>query len=110
MENPSESGRNEIYFKVKTPLKVEIRTTRDYWQYIIKVKHPAMEGKEAIVKNTLKAPDEIRQSKIDKEIFLYYKRVDKLYCVVAKHLNGTGFLITAYPSDKIKEGDSIWKK
>ena len=49
-------------------------------------------------------------SKIDKEIFLYYKKLDKLYCAVARHLNGIGFLITAYPTDKVKEGDSIWKK
>ena len=69
-----------------------------------------MKNKETVVKNTLKNPDEIRQSKIDKEIFLYYKKLDKLYCVVAKHIYSGGFLITAYPTDKIKEGDLIWKR
>ncbi len=109
MGNPSARGE-KIFFRIKTPLNVEIRTTVDYWDYIINIKHPVMEGKEDIVKNILKAPDEIRRSKIDKEIFLYYKKLDKLYCAVARHLNGTGFLITAYPTDKVKEGDSIWKK
>lgn len=100
----------KIFFKIKTPLDVEVRTTIDYWQYLIDIKHPIMKNKEAEVKNTLENPDEIRQSKIEKEIFLYYKKFDKLYCVVAKHINSHGFLITAYPTDKIKEGDIIWKK
>jgi len=55
-------------------------------------------------------PDEIRQSKIDKDVFLYYKQYDRLYCVVVKHEGMKGFLITAYPTDKIKEGDVIWTR
>ncbi len=101
---------DKIFFKILTPLDIEVRTTIGYWQYLIDIKHPVMKNKEALVKNTLKNPDEIRQSKIDKEIFLYYKKFDKLYCIVAKHTNSHGFLITAYPTDKIKEGDLIWKK
>ncbi|GAB4412282.1 MAG: hypothetical protein OHK0032_08360 [Thermodesulfovibrionales bacterium] len=69
-----------------------------------------MEGKEEIVKDVLHHPDEIRQSKIDKTVFLYYKRFDKLYCVVAKHTGADGFLVTAYPTDKVKEGEIIWTK
>ena len=103
---------DKIFFKILTPLGVEVRTTFDYWQYLIDIKHPVMKNKEDLVKKTLKNPDEIRQSKIDKEIFLYYKKFDKLYCIVAKHTNSHahGFLITAYPTDKIKEGDLIWEK
>ena len=55
-------------------------------------------------------PDEIRQSKIDKDVFLYYKHYDRLYCVVVRHAGMEGFLITAYPTDKVKEGDIIWTK
>lgn len=40
----------------------------------------------------------------------YYKRFDKLYCVVVKQLEQEGFLITAYPTDKAKEGEVVWKK
>lgn len=69
-----------------------------------------MKGKEEIVKSTLESPDEIRQSKIDKNVFLYYKKFDRLYCVVVKHFEKEGFLITAYPTDKVKEGDVIWAK
>jgi hypothetical protein len=31
-------------------------------------------------------------------------------CIVARHLNGDGFIITAYITDKIKEGEVVWKK
>lgn len=101
---------DKSYFKVKTPLNTEIRTTDEYWRYLITKKHPIMKGREDIVKETLQYPDEIRQSKIDKDIFLYYKLFDKLYCVVVKHSAPEGFLITAYPTNKVKEGQIIWTK
>lgn len=100
----------KILFEVKTPLNVIIKTSEEYWEYIIEIKHPVMKGKEKIVIETLENPDEIRRSKIDKDVFLYYKKIDKIYCVVAKHQNKEGFLITCYPTDKIKEGEIIWKR
>ena len=100
----------EAFVLAKTPLNVEVRTTTGYWEYLITMKHPVMKGKEDMVKAALQFPDEIRQSKTDKDVFLYYKQFDKLYCVVVKHIGMEGFLITAYPTDKVKEGDSIWTK
>ena len=104
------SLEGDIFFAVRTPLKVDVRTTVNYWAYLITIKHPIMKGKEDIVKVTLQTPDEIRQSKADKETFLYYKQFDRLYCVVVKHMEKEGFLITAYPTDKVKEGDVIWTR
>ncbi len=86
------------------------RTTFEYWQYPTSKKHKIMEGKEGIVKEILHKPDEIRQSKIDRDVFLYYRRFDKLYCVVVKHAGEEGFLITTYPVNKVKEGEIIWIK
>ncbi len=100
----------ESYFKVKTPLNVQVRTTEDYWKYLIIKKHNVLQNKEDVVKETLENPDEIRKSSIDENVFLYYKRKDKLYCVVARHIETEGFLITAYPTDKVKEGKVIWTK
>lgn len=100
----------KIYFSLKTPLDVEVKTTVEYWEHLITFKHPVMKGKEDIIKSVLEMPDEIRQSKIDKNVFLYYKQYDKLYCVVARHRGMEGFLITAYPTDKVKEGEIIWTK
>lgn len=49
-----------------------------------------MKGKEAIVEAVLQSPDEIRQSRTDKEVFLYYKQVDRLYCVVKRYFYQCG--------------------
>lgn len=98
------------YFEVKTPLKVKIRTTKEYWTYLITKKHRVMNGKKKMVIETLKSPDEIKKSRVDETIFLYYKQFDRLYCVVAKHAGKDGFLITAYPADKVKEDKNIWTK
>lgn len=96
--------------KVKTPLDVEVRTTAGYWEYLVKIKHPVMKGKEDVVCEVLRTPDVIRQSRTDKEVFLYYKQSDRLYCVVVRHSGQEGFVITAYPADKLKEGDVIWTR
>jgi len=100
----------KVYFEITTPLNVKIRITKQYWDYLINIKHKVMRGKEKIVKEVLLTPDEIRKSKIDEDVFLYYKKIEKLYCIVAKHEGKEGFLITAYPTDKVKEGEIIWIK
>ncbi len=104
------SFEEEALFLAKTPLNVEVKTTTGYWKYLVTMKHPVMKGKEDIVKAALQFPDEIRQSKTDKDVFLYYKQFDRLYCTVVKHIGMEGFLITTYPTDKVKEGDSIWTR
>jgi hypothetical protein len=104
------SFEEKIFITVKTPLNVEVRTTVSYWEYLIAVKHPIMKGKEDIVRDILHFPDVIRQSRTDRDVFLYYKQSDKLYCVVVRHAGTEGFLITVYPTDKVKEGDVIWTK
>jgi len=100
----------EIYFEAITPLGARVRTTKEYWEYIVNVKHRLMKGKEDMVKEILMDPNEIYRSQIDQNVFLYYKKYDRLYCVVVRHMGNEGFLITAYPTDKMKEGDRIWRK
>ncbi len=57
-------------------------------------------------------PDEVRQSRSDQKVYLFYRQTGgcRWICAVAKNDNGEGFLITAYPADAIKEGITIWKK
>jgi hypothetical protein len=69
-----------------------------------------MKGGEDIVKVTLQSPDEIRQSSTDRDVFLYYKQSDRLYCVVVRHAGVESYLITAYPTDKVKEGVIVWTR
>jgi len=61
----------EIYFEVMTPLGVKVRTTKEYWDYIVNFKHRLIKTKENIVKETLLNPDEIYRSKIDQNVYLY---------------------------------------
>ena len=102
------TAEDKIFLEVTTPLNIVVKTTVRYWEYLATIKHPAMKEKEHTVKAVLQSPDEIRQSRTDREVFLYYKKLDRLYCVVVKHVGAQGFLITAYPTDKVKEGDIIW--
>ena len=103
---------NELLFEVVTPLGFQVRVTRAYWELIVTIKHPVMAGRESDVQEVLRNPDEIRQSKTDSAVYLFYKteRVGRWVCAVAKQLDGEGFLITTYPTDAIKEGRRIWPK
>ena len=98
-------------FQIKSVLNKQIRITQSYWQKITVVKHPSIKGKEKEAREVLESPDIIRVSNSDKKVFLYYKKYLKNYlCVVVKHENGKGFIITVYITNKIKEGIQIWIK
>jgi hypothetical protein len=102
----------DLLFEIFTPLGFRVRVTRAYWELIITVKHPAMAGREDDVQDTLKNPTEIRVSKSDPKVYLFYKpeRIGRWVCAVTKRLDGEGFLITTYLTDAIKEGERIWPK
>ena len=101
-----------LLFEVDTPLEFRVRVTRSRWSLISEIKHPVMAGKELAVKSALENPDEIRQSRTDPRVFLFYKaeHFKRWVCAVAKREEGAGFLITAYPTDAIKEGVKVWPK
>lgn len=78
---------------------------------ITKIKHPTVKGKELEVKQTLGESDEIRVSRRDKAVLLFYKIFDKRYlCVVVRFFKKRGFIVTAYWTKKIKEGELKWKR
>lgn len=102
---------SQFLFQVKCKLNKQIRTTKNYWRRITQVKHPQLKNKTAKAKQVLQNPDLIRQSKADKKVYLYYRKQNKHYlCVVAKHSDGAGFIITSYLTSKILEGKLIWTK
>jgi hypothetical protein len=103
---------DDLFFEVITPLGFRVRVTRSNWSLIITVKHPVMAGREKDVRNTLENPSEIRQSRSDATVYLFYKpeRIGRWICVVTKRLDGEGFLITTYLTDAIKEGVLVWTK
>jgi hypothetical protein len=103
---------SELLFEALTPLGFSVRVTRERWRLITTIKHPVMFGQEAAVKQALEHPEQIRQSRSDPDVLLFYHGVgaNRWVCAVAKHATNPGFLITAYPTDAIKEGMQIWPK
>ena len=102
----------ELLFEVLTPLGFRVRVTRGRWNLITTSKHPVMAGREAVVRATLESPEQIRQSRSDSEVLLFYRaeKSSRWVCAVAQRAGDQGFLITAYPTDAIKEGTQVWPK
>ncbi len=98
-------------FQVESPLGFTIRCTQDYWSFIVSEKHPVLLGREDEIQQVLKEPTEIRRSKKDPHVILFYGESQARWlCAVVRKENGTGFLITAYPTDIIKAGEPIWTR
>ena len=100
----------DVLFEVRTPLGFSVRVTRARWELITTIKHPVMAGRESSVRVALESPDEIRQSRTDPEVLLFYKAegARRWVCAVAKQARDQAFLVTAYPTDSIKEGIRVW--
>jgi hypothetical protein len=81
----------------------------------ILLQHPEIVGMESAITGTLESPEEVRWSTRDPlQVTLYYRRYtrsiagDKYMCVVVKILGDDAFVLTAYLTDRIKQGDLIW--
>lgn len=78
--------------------------------------HPEMSRQMDKIRETLKRPDDIVRSRTDPEVELFYRRYDdtpvseKSLCVVVKVLPERAFIITAYFTDTIKQGEKLWLK
>ena len=103
---------DESLFEVETPIALKVSVGKRRWNLITTQKHPSLLGKENEIKETLQRPVEIRKSKSDKEVLLFYRLQGpkRWFCSVVKRLNGEGFLITAYETYAIKVGEKIWSK
>ena len=99
------------HFEVLTPLGFVVRCTGAYWRFIVSEKHPVLAGHEAEVSATLADPDEIRRSRKDPQVLLFYREAKPRWlCAVVRRSDGAGFLITAYPTDAVKAGERIWTR
>lgn len=80
------------------------------------LQHPEMVGMEAEMTRVLQAPAEVRVSRSDHTVELFYEyyaktRVGgKWLCVVVKYAPDEGFVVTAYLTDQLKAGERIWPK
>jgi len=89
-----------------------VRLTDERMAHILQ--HPEMAGMEAAIAQALQSPLEIRISRSDKTVQLFYEyhartRVGgEWLCIVVKYPSADGFVVTAYLTDRLKEGETIW--
>ncbi len=68
------------------------------------------------IKETLTDSDIIKESSHDSSVRLYYRFykttpvTEKYLLVAVKLLDDKGFIITAFYTDRIKKGTTIWEK
>ena len=80
------------------------------------VRHQEMVGMEAEIKRVLQAPAEVRVSRSDDTVKLFYEFYartpvgGKWLCVVVKYVPNDAFVVTAYLTDQLKAGETIWPK
>ena len=96
---------------VQTPLGFRVICSQSSWERITTIKHPAMRHRLEDVRKTLAEPDEVRRSVSDPNVLLFHRNVTPRWvCAVVKHAEDIGYLLTAYPADKIKQGEVVWTK
>lgn len=103
--------RASLLNAVPTRLGCTVRITEVQWTAIVS-KHPVMVGRELDVQRALLLPDEIRRSKRDPSVFLFYRldRPRRWVCAVIKQTAADdAFVVTAYPTDAIKIGDVVYR-
>ena len=90
-----------------------MKLTAKHWNHIIK-EHPEIVPYKNRLPDVLGEPDLVKRSKRNKDTFLYYRYYKDIYkgkylLVVAK-TKDMPILLTCYITDRIKEGDTIWKR
>jgi len=105
-------GETSLVFEVQTPLGFSVRVTKSRWELIVGIKHPVMSGRESSVRRALESPDEVRRSRRDAGVLLFYatEATGRWVCAVVRQDDAAAVLVTAYPTDAIKEGDRVWPK
>ena len=103
-----------IMLEVRSKLGKVVRLDEDRWRHVLG--HPEMKNQRSRVEETLVDPDEIRENARSSSIWLFYKLYantpvsQKYLLVIVEILNGEGFIVTAFFTDKVKKGGLIWKK
>ena len=90
----------------------QVRMTDERLAHVLE--HAEMTGMEEAIVRTLQRPAEVRRSRTDETVRLFYEfqpttRVgEKWLCVVVKYLQEDAFVVTAYLTDKMKAGERVW--
>ncbi|MAE42382.1 hypothetical protein CMO93_01310 [Candidatus Woesearchaeota archaeon] len=90
-------------FQIKDKSGRKIHLSKERWSHI--QKHPDMSDKIEQIKETLTNPATITEFDYDPDVkfyFRYYKERKEYLFISVKYLNGEGFIITSFHTDKIK--------
>ena len=103
---------DRVIFTVTSPLGYRVKLTRNRWRQIVRFKHPALAGRESLIRTCLVDPKVIRQSAKDPNVHLYYAASNRTFlCVVVAPVDSVnGFVVTAYFTKEIKKGRELWTK
>jgi len=91
----------------------DVRLT-DERRFHLETSHPEMVGQLEQIAKTLEAPERVVASLSDISVDLFYRYYSvtpvggKYFCVVVKTLANDAFVLTAYFTDSIKKGDTLW--
>lgn len=91
-----------------------VRLTDERLAHILQ--HQELAGMEEEISRVLQTPAEVRVSRSDETVQLFYEyyaktRVGgKWLCVVVKYPLDDAFVVTAYLTDQLKPGESLWPK
>jgi len=95
-------------------LRRSVRLTDERREHILQ--HPEMTGVEDQLEITLRDPELVIRQSSDPRITLSYRFRrgtlvgDKWLCVVVKYIETDAFVLTAYLTDKPKQGDRLWPR
>ena len=104
-------GAEGKLFEASTPLGFTVLVMAEQWEKIVTFKHPIMSGREMDVQKALENPGEVRRSRKDPNVYLFYRaeRPERWICAVAKRIDEKGFLVTAYVTEAVTIGESVWR-
>ena len=102
----------KLLFAVDSPLGYRVLLTRNRWREIVRFKHPALAGKQELVRNCLREPEVIRASNKDSAVHLFYRTEERghLCVVVGGDDPDERFVITAYFTQGMKRGQELWTR
>jgi len=93
----------DVIFVIKDKTGRTITLRKDRWSHILK--HPEMTNQQERIKETLEKPYKIIRLEGDENVtfyFRYYKDFKQYLMIMVRYLNGQGFIITGFYTDKIK--------
>jgi len=91
-----------------------VRLTDERLAHILQ--HFEMAGLEDEIVRVLRSPAEVRVSRTDEAVQLFYEFYaqtsagGKWLCIVVRYSPDDAFVITAYLTDKLKAGEVVWPK